>query len=176
VGVLGLVCWALAGHRLPVAQYSSSAGTDGCAFCYPWNSGFPGFCLCRGPGFPDISGWMITGPVAVGSMELWVSMCAGSRTYSQVQSNRDWLCTETSGIGDQECWAASCLPMVSCFSISGFRGCFASHWLWDHMGVFWGPQSSFFRVFSCCWGLGMSTISHLAQDGPCILMRKNQLI
>jgi hypothetical protein len=31
------------------------------------------------------------------------------------------------------------LPMVSCFSICGFREGFASCWLWDHMCAFWGP-------------------------------------
>jgi hypothetical protein len=37
------------------------------------------------------------------------------------------------------------LPMVSCFSICGFGEGFASCWLWDPMGGFWGPLIFLFQ-------------------------------
>jgi hypothetical protein len=52
------------------------------------------------------------------------------------------------------------LPIVSCFFNCGFGEGFASHWLWDPMGAFWGPLIFFFQG-SHHWTKWISTIHHL---------------
>jgi hypothetical protein len=55
---------------------------------------------------------------------------------------------ETSGIGDPENELRvilPILPVVSCFSLFRFGEGFASCWLWDPMGAFWGPLIFLFQ-------------------------------
>jgi hypothetical protein len=67
------------------------------------------------------------------------------------------------GIGSIELLAVlPILPMVSCFSNCGFGDGFVSCWLWDPMGIFWGPLIFLFRVVSCYLAIRISIAHHLA--------------
>jgi hypothetical protein len=64
----------------------------------------------------------------------------GSRTYYLVQRSGVTQRLQGQGIRSIELQVILLiLPVVSCFSICGFREGFAYRWLWDPMGVFWGP-------------------------------------
>jgi hypothetical protein len=66
------------------------------------------------------------------------------------------------GISNVELGVVLIVLVVSCFSICDLERALllAGHrTLWMPFGVL---QSFFFRVVSCCWAIGISTICHLA--------------
>jgi hypothetical protein len=95
----------------------------------------------------------VAGHVVGGSMELWVPVYARKQ---DLPPSQHWIIEpgavqrlQGRGIGSVELRVIlPILSVVSCFSICGFRENFVSHWLWDPVGTFGVPWSSFFRVVS----------------------------
>jgi hypothetical protein len=76
-----------------------------------------------------------------------LSLCV-CQTAGLTLSSGAWSCDVILGVGD---WSVELLvflpilPLVSCFSICRFREGFASCWLGDPMGAFWGTDLPFLR-------------------------------
>jgi hypothetical protein len=160
-------CSLFAGCRLPGAQESSTADTGkqsllACTFCFlsmeqqkPWGMLTLGYKI---PWNFRVWGSRSCSRRDCGALSSYISLRAELNHWEQ-QSGVAWTLWEW-GIRSVELWVLLPIPpMVSCFSICGFREDFAFCWLWNPMGSW----SSFFRVVCHHWGLEMSTICHLAQ-------------
>jgi hypothetical protein len=72
-----------------------------CAFWYLWSSGSRGTCLHRGTGVPDISPSHVLGGECVTPCSC---VCSEAGLIANLMpSNGAWSCTETSGVGNQDC-------------------------------------------------------------------------
>jgi hypothetical protein len=116
----------------------SLLSSGSCSLLEPW------VLLIQGHWLPWHFKVKVAGHVVGRTMEPWVPVFAGKQDLPLsenwvMESGAMWR-FQGQGIGSVELQVIlPILPMVSCFTICGFRESFVSYWLWDPMGAFWSP-------------------------------------